>query len=182
MDIYEAIEKRRTIRSFKKKATEEQVRRIVLAGSKAPSGGNSQPWEFISIDDPEITEQLGELKYQISRKFTPKAGQTQEDVEEQALNQKRGFQNAAAVAVCTTKGQSSGGWLAVENMSLAAVAEGLGSNIVTYWGDAKQEVEKLVGLPENYELTCVLKLGVPQAEVMPPERRPEFSWLHKNKF
>ncbi|MGD0237041.1 MAG: nitroreductase family protein [Syntrophorhabdales bacterium] len=182
MDIYEAIEKRRTVRIFKKGATEEQLRRIILAGSKAPSGGNSQPWEFISIDDAEVIEHLGELKYQISRKFKQRADQTQEDVEEQALNQKRGFQNATIVAVCTTRGQSSGGWLAVENMSLAVVAEGLGSNIVTYWGDAKKEAEKLIGLPEDYELTCVLKLGVPGADVVPPKRRAEFSWLHKNKF
>ena len=182
MDIYEAIEKRRTIRLFKKGATEEQLRRIILAGSKAPSGGNSQPWEFISIDDPEIIQQLGELKYQLSKRFKPGPGQTQEDVEERALNQKRGFANATLVAICTTLGQSSAGWMTVENMSLAAVAEGLGSNIITYWDDAKKEVEKLIGLPEGYELICVLKLGVPEAEVMRPERRPEFSWLHKNKF
>jgi hypothetical protein len=35
---------------------------------------------------------------------------------------------------------------------------------------------------EDYELTCVLKFGVPGGEVTPPKRRPEFSWLHKNKF
>ena len=182
MDIYEAIEKRRTIRFFKKGATEEQLRRIILAGSKAPSGGNSQPWELISIDDPEIIQQLGELKYQLSKRFKPGPGQTEEDVEKRALNQKKGFVNAAIVAICTTLGQSSAGWLVVENMSLAAVAEGLGSNIITYWDDAKEEVEKLIGLPEGYELTCVLKLGVPEAEVARPERRPEFSWLHKDKF
>jgi nitroreductase len=67
-------------------------------------------------------------------------------------------------------------------MSLAAVAEGLGSNIITYWDDVKKEVEKLIGLPDGYELTCVLKLGVPGAEAVRPERRPEFSWLHRNKF
>ena len=59
MDVYEAIEKRRTIRIYKKRATEEQVRRLLLAGSKAPSGGNRQPWEFIIIDDQKIIDQLG---------------------------------------------------------------------------------------------------------------------------
>jgi nitroreductase len=182
MDFYEVIEKRRTIRVFRKGATEEQLRRIILAGSKAPSGGNSQPWEFIAIDDPAIIEQLGELKYQISRSFKMRPDQTQEEVEEQALNQKKNFQNASVVAICTTQGQSTGGWLAVGNMSLAAAAEGLGSNIITYWSDAKKEVERLIGLPEGYELTCVLKVGIAGAEVAPPRRRPEFSWLHKNKF
>ena len=182
MDIYEAIEKRRTIRFFKKGATEEQLQRIILAGSKAPSGGNSQPWEFIGIDDPEIIERLGDLKYQLSKRFKPGPGQTQQEVEERALNQKKGFANTTVVAICTTLGQSSAGWLAVENMSLAAVAEGLGSNIITYWDDAEKEARKLIGLPEGYELTCVLKLGAPKAQAVPPKRRPEFSWLHKNKF
>jgi 5,6-dimethylbenzimidazole synthase len=182
MDIYEAIEKRRTVRSFKEGATEEQLLRIMGAGSKAPSGGNSQPWEFIIIDDPGIIDQLAEGKYRISRKFKMEAGESPEDVEKRSLGQKVGFRNASIVAVCTTSGQSASGWLAVENMSLTAVAEGLGSNIVTYWGDVNKEVQELLGLPEGYELTCVLKVGVPEADAIPPKRRPEFSWFHRNKF
>ena len=50
MEVFEAIKTRRTIRSFKKKATEEQVRKLLLAGVQAPSGSNVQPWEFIIID------------------------------------------------------------------------------------------------------------------------------------
>jgi nitroreductase len=182
MDIYEAIEKRRTVRIFKKGATEEQLRKIILAGSKAPSGGNRQSWEFIVIDDPKIIDQLGEIKYQLNRKFSPGPGETQKEVEERALNQKKWFQNSSVVAVCTRSGDFGTGWLAVENMSLAAVAERLGSNIITYWDEAKKEVEKVLGLSKDYELICVLKFGVPEAEVTPPKRRPDFSWLHKNKF
>ncbi len=182
MDIIEAIGKRRTVRVFRQGATEEQLRSIVLAGSKAPSGGNGQPWEFIIVDDRDIIDRLAEIKHQLNRTFSLKPGQTQEDVEEQALNQKKWFAHASVVAVCTLVGQSASGWLAVENMSLAAPAEGLGSNIISYWGDAKKEVEKLLALPEAYELTCVLKFGVPASEVGPVNRRPEFSWLHKNKF
>ena len=182
MDIYEAMEKRRTIRIFKKRATEEQLRKIILAGSKAPSAGNRQSWEFILIDDLEIIDQLGEIKYQLNRKFSPGPGETQKEVEERALNQKKWFQNASVIAVCTRSGDFGTGWLAVENMSLAAVAEGLDSNIITYWDEGKKEVEKILSLPEDYELTCVLKFGVTGAEVTPPKRRPEFSWLHRNKF
>jgi len=182
MDVYEAIEKRRTIRIFKKGATEEQLRRIILAGTKAPSAGNRQPWEFIIIDDLKIINQLAEIKYQLNRKFSPGSGETQKDVEERALNQKRWFQNASVVAVCTRLEQSANGWLAVENMSLAAVAEGLGSNIISYWDDGKKEVEKIIGLPEDYELTCVLKFGVPGEEGTPRKGRPEFSWMHRNRF
>ena len=182
MDIYEAIEKRRTIRIFKKGATEEQLKKIMLAGSKAPSGGGSQPWEFIVIDDPKLIDRLAEIKYQLNRTFAPKVGQTQQDVEAGALNQKKWFQNSSVVAVCTAVQQSAAGWLAIENMSLAAVAEGLGSNIISYWADGKKEVEQLLGLPKDYELVCLLKFGVPGEVPAPAKRRAEYSWLHKNKF
>ena len=182
MDVYDAIDKRRTVRIFKKGATEEQLRRIILAGSKAPSGGNRQPWEFIVIDDSKIIDQLAELKYQLNRRFITGEGETQKDVDERALKQKIGFQNSSVVAICTKAGQSVNGWLAVENMSLAAVAEGLGSNIISYWEGEKKEVEKVLALPPDYELTCVLKFGVPGEDASLPKRRPEWSWLHKNKF
>lgn len=182
MNVYEAIEKRRTIRVFKQPATEEQVRRIILAGAKAPSGMNSQPWEFILVNDPQIIARLAEIKYRMNRKFSPGAGETQKDVEERALNQQKWFKNSSVVAICTTAGQSASGWLAVENMSLAAVEDGLGTNIIAYRNDAKKEVEKLLGLPQEYELTCVLKIGVPAEEGTPRRWRPESSWLHRNKF
>ncbi len=182
MDVYEAIEKRRSIPSFKTGATEEQLRRIVLAGSRAPSGGNYQPWEFIIVDDPAIVGQLGELKYRLDKGLKPDDNKTPKDVEEHALSQKRGFAHASVVAVCASLGEFSAGWLAVENMSLAAVAEGLGSAIAYYWGDGKSMAEKLLGLPSGYHLTCVLKIGVPEGEVAPPVRRPDFSWLHRNTF
>ena len=182
MEVYEAIEKRRTIRIFKKGATEAQLRKIILAGSKAPSGGGSQSWEFIVVDDPKIIDQLAELKHQFNKTFSPGAGETQKEVDARALNQKNWFKNSSIVAICTASGQSVNGWLAVENMSLAAVADGLGSNIIMYMGDTKKEVEKVLGLPVGYELTCLLKIGVPGEEGAPRKWRPESSWLHKNKF
>ena len=40
MEVYEAIEKRRTIRVLKKRVSEGQLRKIILAGTKAPSAAN----------------------------------------------------------------------------------------------------------------------------------------------
>ena len=49
---------------------------------------------------------------------------------------------------------------------------------------------ELLGLPVNYELTALMKFGEPGEEEGytrdknpgRPGRRPEFSWLHKNRF
>ena len=56
MDFYEAIEKRRHVRKFKAPATEEQLNRIIVAGTKAPSPDNDQTWEFVVVDDPALIE------------------------------------------------------------------------------------------------------------------------------
>ncbi len=188
MEVYEAIEKRRTIRIFKKAISEEQLQKIILAGTKAPSAGNRQPWEFIIVGDPKIINQLGELKYQLNRGFTPREGEGWEEVEARALKQKESFQNASVVAICGHSGQAASVWLCIENMSLAAVAEGIGSQIQTYWDKQKEEGEKILGIPEGYELIAVMKFGEPGEEGFPRDKNPsgprrqEFSWLHRNRF
>jgi len=188
MDVYEAIEKRRTFRIYRKGASEKELRKIILAASKAPSGGNSQPWEFIIIDDPKMIDQFAELKFQLNKGYGLKEGDDPRAAEERALKQKTSFKNASVVAVCSKKGGASGAWLSIENFSLAATADGLGSGIVTYWDKQKLEAEKLLNLTDGYELIAVMKIGVPGEEGFSRDKnpvrpgRPEFSWLHRNKF
>jgi 5,6-dimethylbenzimidazole synthase len=182
MELHEAIGKRRTIRIFKKKASEEQLKKIILAGTQAPSAGNSQPWEFIIIDDQKMIDQIAEQKYQLSLTMPPRAGEGPDQVKERALGQKKSFENASAVAVCYKKGAAPSAWLCIENMSLVAVANGLGSGIVVFWGEQEMEVKKILGIPEDFELAAVLKIGEPGEKPSPPPKRPEFSWLHRNRF
>ena len=182
MELHEAVEKRRTIRTFKKKATEEQLKKIILAGTQAPSARNSQPWEFIIIDDQKIIDQIAERKYQLSLTMPPQAGEGQDKVQERAAGQRKSFENASAVAVCHQKGAAPSAWLCIENMSLAAAADGLGSGIVVFWGEQEKEVRKILGIPEDYELAAVLKIGQPGEKPSPPPKRPDLSWLHRNKF
>lgn len=132
MDVYEAIEKRRTIRSFKQGVSEEQLHRLLLAGVKAPSGSNVQPWEFIVIDDPRIIEQIAEHKYQQTLKMflddmvlnNPSAIEQicQQTLEPplslgRAERQKNAYRSCVVVAVCTQKGHGIGRkpWMNVEN-------------------------------------------------------------------
>jgi len=189
MDFYEVIEKRRSIRVCKQGATEEQLRKIILAGTKAPSAVNRQPWEFIIVDDQKIIDQLAELKYQLNKKEDPDRGNmTDQEREKGALRQKTYFRNTSIIAVCNEVEWERSVWLSIGNMSLAAVAEGLGSCIVLFWGEEKKKAEELLGLSENYELTALLKIGVPGEKGFARDknprapRRPEFSWLHKNRL
>jgi nitroreductase len=188
MDVYEAIEKRRSVRVFEQGVSEEQLRKIILAGTKAPSGSNVQPWEFIVLDDPRLIKQIAEHKYQQTlKKPLSLRG---------AMRQKNAYKNCTVIAVCNKKGHGIGSkpwmnieniastWMCIENMALAATADGLGIVTSILREEHKVAVEKLLGLPEDYELATMVLIGV-KGEV-PGERwggvRPAFSWLHKNRF
>jgi len=94
MDLYEAIEKRRTIRRFKGPATREQLNRIIDAGTKAPSPGNRRNWEFIVLEDPSLIEKISERKYILNRGDKPRGEQVSPAQEAGAQAQKDSFANA----------------------------------------------------------------------------------------
>jgi nitroreductase len=179
MELYEAIEKRRTIRGFTRGTTEEVVKKIIMAGTRAMSADNSQPWEFIIVDDPQLIEQIAEHKRQLNASIHPKGVADQ---------QKKAYKNCNVVAACYKEG---GGyhwsmWSCIQNMALAATAEGLGIVPSTLWGGHQTAVEKLLGLPDGYRLATMVLIGVqrgyPRAKTPQILRRPEFSWLHRNRF
>lgn len=212
MDVFEAIERRRTIRVFKQGASEEQLRKLLLAGVKAPSGSNVQPWEFIIVDDPKIIEQIAEHKYQQTLKMAIdeiilKHPQVLEQIYQQTLQkpfspqfanrQKNAYQNCSVIAVCHKKWHGNGRkpwmsieniastWMCIENMALAATADGLGMLISILREEHKTAVEKLLDIPEDCELAAMVLVGIP-VEV-PSVRefgtaRPDFSWLHRNSY
>ncbi|MEZ4550874.1 MAG: nitroreductase family protein [Desulfobacterales bacterium] len=188
MDLYEVIEKRRTIRIFKKGATEEQLRKVILTGTKAPSALNRQPWEFIIVEDRSIIDRLAAMKYELTMKTPVRNPEKLKKLEKAAAAQKDSFKNASIVAVCNKVEWERSLWLCIENISLAAVAEGLGTGIVLYWDEEKHMAGALLGLPEDFELTAVLKIGVPGEEGYSRDqnpfgpRRPDFSWLHKDRY
>jgi|WetSurMetagenome_2_1015567.scaffolds.fasta_scaffold714373_1 nitroreductase len=179
MDLYEAIEKRRTIRSFVQPATEEAVRKIVKAGTRSMSAMNSQPWEFIIITDPSMIEKIAEEKYQLNLSVHSQAV---------AKLQKKAYFNSCVIAACYKEGPGHlwSMWACVQNMALAATAEGLGILPSTLWGRNLNKVEDLLKLPEGYSLATMVLIGKQRGHQRSTAprilRREDFSWLHRNQF
>jgi nitroreductase len=188
LELYEAIEKRRTIRTFKGPATEDQLRKIILAGTKAPSARNMQPWEFVIVEDKKLIEGIAEIKYRLTLKMAPASGADMYKLKKMAAAQRDSFNNASILAVCHREGGDSSAWLCIENISLAATAEGLGTGIVFYGVEERAMITELLGFPAGYDLTAILKIGLPGEEGFDREKNPyaprrqEYSWLHKNRY
>jgi len=212
MDVYEAIEKRRTTRKFKGGISDAQLHKLLLAGVRAPSGSNVQPWEFIVIDDPKIIEQIADHKYRQTLKMMIDQMVINdptiiEKIFEQSLEplsqkgmakaQRDNYLNSTVIAVCNKKGHGisrkpwmnveniASTWMCIENMALAATADGLGTQISILREEHKIAVEKLLGVPEDYELATMLLIGMKKREEKKKllgGLRPVDSWLHKNRF
>ena len=157
-------------------ATEEALKRIIVAGTMAASPMNFQAWEFIIVDDPKLIEEIAQHKYLQNEKTFRGSGSSQ----------KNAYKNCRVVAVCCEKDPHNqwAAWMCIQNMYLAATAEGLGIVPSELWDEDKTAVENLLGLPENYRLAAVVLVGKQKGYPNLPtvKRRPEGSWLHRNHF
>src|SRR4051812_22019313 len=62
MDVYEALYTTRAMRRCKPDPIPLEVQqRIMDAAVRAPSGGNTQNWRFMLVDDPAVKAQLGPI-------------------------------------------------------------------------------------------------------------------------
>lgn len=59
MNLYEGIQRRRSIRQYDKSPIEkEKKEKLLRAAMQAPSAANQQPWEFIVVENKETLHKL----------------------------------------------------------------------------------------------------------------------------
>ena len=140
MDVFEAIQKRKSVRSYEDTpVSRETLVKVLEAARVAPSAKNVQPWHFIVVTDKKKRE---ELSKGIFAKW---------------------LSNAPVVIAACGDAKASSKWyvvdtaLALENMVLAAVGEGLGTCCVGSFDES--EVKKLLGIPESLRVVALLAVG-----------------------
>lgn len=176
-EFYRLLEARRSIRQFENRAIPSEVLdRVLAAAMQAPSGKNRQNWRFYVL--------TGEKRDQYV-KLSQKSWLGIKDVLEKRLKPslyaftERFFftlGEAPVVVLCYSfndaeeRYHTSIGsvYMAVENMNLACVAEGLGCCTMGAPLEIKADVDKFLGvdqLPEhksgNLELLCGVVIGWP---------------------
>jgi|GEM_PF-76436 len=173
--VYEAITRRRDIRSFRSDPVPPgTLARILSAAHQAGSVGFSQPWNFIVIDDFELRKKI-RAHVEVERL---RAAQTfHRERREQYLSFKLEGILDAALNLCVTCDRKRFGpavlgrntmrdtdlystCAAIQNLWLAARAEGLGVGWVSIFEpDALREI---LGIPRNVVVVGYLCLGFPQ--------------------
>jgi nitroreductase len=153
--IFEIIAGRRTIRRFKRQpVSRELLERLVDAGRLAPSAANLQPLEFVVVDEAKLKSEVFPcLKW--AAYITP-AGDPRPGEEPAAY----------IVTLANTKIREKmfeyDVGAAMENMILAALAEGVGSCWLL--SIDRDKLRTILGVPEEYRIDSVLALGTPAEE------------------
>ena len=173
MEIFNAIEGRRSIRKFKKEPIKDSlIRKIVSAGTWAPSAGNLQSWEVILVKDPEKKQRLSAAAF--LRDFIAEAPIILVSCANQhvsgAIYDERGLElYCIQDAAC-----------AAQNMLLASYALGLGACWVGAFDE--QSVTDLLSIPSFVRPVALIPIGYPDERPYPPSRRDMNDFLHFNKY
>jgi hypothetical protein len=187
--FYKLLHARRSIRKFKNEPIPKDVlSRLLAAAMEAPSGKNRQNWRFFVLQGQKRDEYL---------EYSKKTWSGIKDILEKRLKPslyqftERFFYtlgDAPVVILCYSHNDAEERYLtsigsvymAVENLNLACVVEGLGSCTMGAPLEIKEEVDRFLGVdqsPEyksgNLELLCAVVLGYPDHEPPKAPRQTE---------
>lgn len=178
--LYDVIDARRDVRRYRPDVVPDDVlQRVLTAAHHGPSVGHSQPWRFVLVTDPATRDRAALLA---DRERLRQASLLEPEAARRLLDlQLEGIREAPlGVVVCCDRRVPAAGVLgratfpdtdlwscacAIQNMWLAARAEGLGMGWVTLF--RPEDLAELLHLPDGVETLGWLCLG------WPDERPPE---------
>ena len=206
--LLELVQRRRTIRKFKPDPVpDEYIEKIIDVARWAPSGFNTQPWEFIVIKDKDLKEALASLSAEYRERYGRRLEATREPWLK-PLKLPGSYEpmdwNSAPVFImlCGDTRAKVGLPMTVRNdrlecqsiftsslagaflyMHLAATSLGLATN----WVSAVQAtlvhrmVKQVLGLPEELEVYDMMAVGYPAAAPRKKLMRDRKTMVHYDR-
>lgn len=195
MDFYKVLEKRRTYRDFsEREVSDEILERIISAAFKAPTNDHLRQLEFVVVRGREniarVTAPLAknmeafkDLVFEVDESgdkdkmemFADALPKQQKMLMESGLLIIPFFRQMTCPLLKPAEQSSlnyfASAWCALENMLLAATAEGLGAVFHIPVSDEAEQIKKIVHVPEGYEFLCLLTVGYPAPNAFLPKQK-----------
>lgn len=200
MDFYEAVGRRRTAREFLDKEVDlEAIKRILEAGNKAPTWNHNHSWSYIILRTDEEKEFAFEYAKKIADKFDAEKYLSAPRPYPITLAQKmygyampRQFtmlKNAPYVVIPVFKCKELNGeyvsklnpfstiWCVIENIFLAATAEGLACSMRIPLNEEHDIVKAKLKVPPTYMIPVFIGIGY--ADPNEPELEQSYPDIEK---
>lgn len=196
-DFYAVVEGRRSVRRFKPDAVPEaDLREIVRLATLAPSASNRQMWKFVAVARPELKQALREAVERAIDELAQAVpgmrgvagmkgwslffaeapvviavfGEEYKSRTDEALRA-RGLAGAEIDRLRARPDIQSVG-AAIQTLMLAAHAKGYATCWMCAPVLAAREIEKLLGVEDQWHLLALVPLGVPAEQPKTPVRKP----------
>ena len=167
MHIHETIRMRRSVRAYASTPIPADVVHSMRDALRfAPSACNLQPWHFIFVEDFKLRRQLSKIAFDQLWMADAPVTVVACGLPSQAYKNMGGYGNSVDVDVA----------IALDHLTLAAVAEGLGTCWIGAFDEAK--AKKLLQVPAEMKIVAMTPLGYPATEDLihpldPNKRKPE---------
>lgn len=204
MDIREALYTSRAMRRMRPDPIPLAVQaRIMDAAVRAPSGGDTQQWRFLLVDDRQVKARLGgpyrEAVAMLWRgHYASQVKAAQEDptapesvrftkLRASVQHLADGFEAVPLLLFAFSRGDHDGGSIypAVWSAMLAARAEGVGSALTNVLGIFRADTTKAVlGVPPDrgWVMAATVAMGYPLGRWGVAPRRPAHGVTHRNQW
>lgn len=189
MELYDAMSTLRAVRRLRPDPIPEDVlERVLTAATWAPTGGNHQSWHIIVVRDAELKQGLEDLYRPHWMGYVPGYEAHMKDMPAREAESSRKALEAGtylathmheAPVICVfcfnpnhitvtdaeqpRQSVVGGGSIypAVQNLLLAARAEGLGCVLTTLLCMEEASVKTLLGIPDDWHTAAHVPLGYP---------------------
>jgi nitroreductase len=191
MEFFEAVHTQRSIRRFKPDPVpDEAIWKMIDAAIRAPSGGNTQPWAWLVVSDPvkkraladAVRGNLGDLDAALAA-ADKLPTESQRRMRRASVTFRSDVASAPVIIIpCLVHPTSPSSdpnsiWAgssiygAVQNMMLAARAQGLGTVLTTFNIALEDLIRKEYGLPDDARPVAVIPVGFPDGQDFGPTTR-----------
>ena len=193
MDVYEALYTTRAMRRVKPDPIPVEVQQKILdAAVRAPSGGNTQNWRFMLVDDKAMMGKLGPIYrdclgklWETIYKARAEAAEANPDdpdsiefvrIRKSAQHLADHFEGYPLLLFSFVQFDPSGGSIFPSTWSamLAARAEGVGASLTSVMIFRAAEVLEILGVPteEGWIMSSCVTFGYPTGKWGVAQRRP----------
>lgn len=182
MELYEAISKRRTTREFLNKDVDiDVIKKILDAGFKAPTWNHNRNWHYVILHSDEEKDAVLEYARKVADKFDAEKYLNVPRPYPITLGQKMYghamprqysmLKNAPYIIIPVFRAKDVNGgdfsklnpfstiWCAIENIFLAATAEGLGCSMRIPMNEEHEMVKKKLKVPATYMMPVFIGIG-----------------------
>jgi F420 biosynthesis protein FbiB-like protein len=199
--VFNTIKNRRSVRRFSSaNVPKEVIQRVFDAAQWAPSAHNSQPWRFVVVSDLKAKQKLAKSMSAKWKEDLQKDGVAPAVSEKVAGSSVEKFTSAPVMVVACLSMKEMDSYrdetrrqaefvmgvqsvaAAVQNLLLAAHAEGLGGCWYCAPLFCPEQVRKALEIPENVYPQALLTLGYPDESPRAPARKPLESIVYQDRW